>query len=189
MWEICYPETLQTLNWENVDISTRCTCENNLTGFIDSRDIRPCIQAEKKRDMLMEVILSITSSNYDLSVWITWNTLRKFHSPLGYLSPPSWIPNFNFKTDALWLAADVNFKTMQSLDWCKSLKIGLKDWWFFSAKKIWCSPLFENSKFHLRTCARRAQMICWVFPVNWRLFRVDVLFAGSSRANGANNNF
>lgn len=160
--------------------STQCTCENNLTGFIDSRDIRPCIQAGKKWDMLMEVILSITSSNYDLSVWITWNTLKKFHSPLGYHSLPSWIPNFNFKT-------------MQSLDWCKSLKIGLKDLRFFSAKKIWCSPLFENSKFHLRTCARRAQMICWVFPVNWRLFptktRVDVLFAGSLRANGANNSF
>ena len=118
--------------------STQCTCENNLTGFIDSRDIRPCIQAEKKWDMLVEVILSITSSNYDLSVWITWNTLKKFHSPLGYHSLPSWIPNFNFKTMTRWLAADVNFKTMQSLDWCKSLKIGLKDLRFFSAKKIWC---------------------------------------------------
>lgn len=162
MWEICYPESLQTLNWENVDISTQCTCENNLTGFIDSTDIRPCIQAERKWDMLMAVILSITSSNYDLSVWITWNTLKKFHSPLGYLSPPSWIPNFNFTamTRCDWLPMSI-LRQCSHLIGAKVSKLGSKIDDFLAQKKIWCS-LFENSKFHLRTCAWHAQMICWV---------------------------
>ena len=163
MWEICYPETLQTLNWENVDISTQCTCENNLTGFIDSRDIRPCIQAERKWDMLMEVILSITSSNYDLSVWITWNTLKKFHSPLGYLSPPSWIPNFNFTamTRCDWLLMSI-LRQCSHLIGAKVSKLGSKIDDFLAQKKTWCSPLFENSKFHLQTFAWHAQMTCWV---------------------------
>lgn len=194
MWEICYPESLQTLNWENVDISTQCTCENNLTGFIDSTDIRPCIQAERKWDMLMAVILSITSSNYDLSVWITWNTLKKFHSPLGYLSPPSWIPNFNFTamTRCDWLLISI-LRQCSHLIGAKVSKLGSKIDDFLAQKK----NLVFSSVWELQIPPANMRMTSandmLGFPVNWRLFptktRVDVLFAGSSRANGANNNF
>lgn len=151
MWEICYPESLQTLNWENVDISTQCTCENNLTGFIDSTDIRPCIQAERKWDMLMEVILSITSSSYDLSVWITWNTLKKFHSPLGYLSPPSWIPNFNFTamTRCDWLLMSI-LRQCSHLIGAKVSKLGSKIDDFLAQKK----------KFGVLLCLRTPNSTC-----------------------------
>lgn len=117
--------------------STQCTCENNLTGFIDSRDIWPCIQAEKKWDMLMAVILSIRSSNYDLSVWITWNTLKKFHSPLGYHSLPFWIPNFNFKTMTRcdWLLMSILRQCSRSIG-AKVSKLGSKIYDFLAQKKF-----------------------------------------------------
>ena len=193
MWEICYPETLQTLNWENVDINAMHVRKQSDRLYRFYR--YSAVYTSRKK---MRYANGSDPIYYELQLWFKCLNYLKHTKEI---SLTSWLPfaaildsQFQFYGyDALWLAADVNFKTMQSLDWCKSLKIELKDWWFFSVKKIWCSPLFENSKFHLRTCARRVQMICWVFPVNWRLFptktRVDVLFAGSSRANGANNNF